>query len=158
MDEDERGEEWEQYDVEYILGVLNSRLMLYYYVKEMGEVEWKSFPYLTLTSTREFPVKRIDWSDDEEVELHNEISEKVSELLDESEDGQVPRELDLEVERLVHDLYDITPEERTHVWNELDKVQDLRIIRETMHPVSESETTAESEEESVTEAAPESDD
>lgn len=129
----ERTEEWKNYDPEYVLGVLNSRLMLYYYVKEIGDSEWKSFPYVTLGNIRSLPVRRINWDDEEEVRIHNEISEKVTELMENAEKDHIPQTLDNEIERLVLDLYDINAEQRKYIWKELKDVQDLRIIREVMH-------------------------
>jgi len=123
----------EKYDIEYFLGILNSRLMLYYYYKRFGDLEWKSFPYLTQSKVKKLPFKRIDFNEENEKKIHDQISEKVEEILEKSKDGEVPEKLDYEIEELVMDLYEITPNMKQHIWEELDKVQDLRIIRETMN-------------------------
>src|SRR6266516_835879 len=108
--------------LEYILGLLNSRLMLYYYYKKFGEVEWKSFPYMTPRTIRQLPLHRIDFGNPRDVELHDKIVEKVKEAL--SCGQKLPRDLDYEIESLVMDAYGITEaKDREHVWEELGKVK-----------------------------------
>jgi adenine-specific DNA-methyltransferase len=120
----------DQYKLEYFLGLMNSRLMLYYYFKKFGELEWKSFPYLTPQTIRQLPLFAIDFKNREQTRLHNEITNKVAAAL--QNNGPINRELDMEIESCVMDLYGITPKEKMHIWSELGKVQSVRIIRETM--------------------------
>lgn len=127
---EDRKKEYKPYSIPYVLGVLNSRLMLYYYYKKTGEVEWKSYPYHSFTSIKEFPIKKIDFSSSSECRIHDMITEKVKKLLEKSKSGIVSKELDYEIETLVMELYGIKPDMKTHIWRELHKVQDLRIIRE----------------------------
>ena len=118
------------YRLEYILGALNSRLMLYYYYKKFGDVEWKSFPYMTQKTIMQLPVAKVDFKEKAAKELHNMIADKVAEVL--KKNTPIGRDEDLVIEDLVFKIYGITPEEKMHIWGELDKVQKLRIIRETM--------------------------
>jgi len=129
---DELPEEYKNYRIEYILGVINSRLMLYYYYKKFGELEWKSFPYVTQKTIKQLPLRKIDFSKPEQKQLHDGIVQKVTELIEKTKNGEVPREIDYQVEDLVMQLYGITPKMKNHIWNELRKVQKLRIIRDTM--------------------------
>ena len=115
--------------LEYILGVINSRAILYYYYKKFGELEWKSFPYVTPKILKQLPLPDIDFSSPEEKDIHDKITEKVSDILNKKGDFE---KLDFEIEELVMNLYGITPEMKAHIWNELRKVQKLRIIREVM--------------------------
>ena len=119
-----------KYNLEYILGVLNSRLLLYYYYKKFGELEWKSFPYVTQKTIQQLPVHAIDFQNREEADIHGFISRKVFEVID--NEAPIGKEEDFEIEDAVMRLYGITPEEKMRVWEELGKVQKLRIIRETM--------------------------
>lgn len=125
----------ENYALEYFLGVLNSRLMLYYHYKKTGDVEWKSFPYVTQKTIQQLPTARIDFGDRNQKRLHDEISHKVSVIL--NANAPIDRDADLEIEDLVMKLYGITSEEKMHIWGELEKVQKLRIIRETMSTVED---------------------
>lgn len=123
-------EKYQNLKLEYILGVLNSRVILYYYYKKFGEVEWKSFPYVTPKTLRQLPLPNIDFSNPEEKDIHDRIAEKVSDILYKKEDCE---RLDFEIEELIMNLYGITPEMKAHMWRELKKVQKLRIIREVMN-------------------------
>lgn len=123
-------EEFQQYKLQYFLGILNSRLMLYYYYKKFGELEWKSFPYITQKTIQQLPIAVIDFHNLRSKELHDKISEKVTCILQQSI-GTI-RQLDNEVENLVMKLYGINADEKKHILNELSKVQKLRIIRETI--------------------------
>lgn len=125
-------EDYKQIRLEYILGLLNSRLMLYYYFKKFGEVEWKSFPYVTQKTLRQLPLRKIDFNNTVERQLHDNIAEKVAAILANSVKGVVSRQLDYEAEDLVMKLFKITPEMKQHIWSELKNVQKLRIIRDTI--------------------------
>ena len=118
------------YKLEYFLGVLNSRLMLYYYFKKFGELEWKSFPYLTQRTIQQLPVHSIDFKNPRETRLHDRISRLVDAAL--QKNSPIDRDLDLKIEEAVMELYGITPEEKMRVWDGLGSVQKLRIIREVM--------------------------
>ena len=122
--------ELRKYKLEYILGVLNSRLMLYYNFKRSGDVEWKSFPYITQSRVKELPIARIDFGDSEQKRLHDTIAALVSKAL--AKNAQIDSELDYQIEDAVMKLYGITPEEKEQIWEELGRVQRLRIIREVM--------------------------
>ena len=123
----------ERYGLEYILGVLNSRVMLYWYFKRTGQIEWQSYPRWTLGRVTSLPIRTIDWDDSRQVRLHDRIVEEVETLVRRGAAGQ-PDE-DLEIERLVMELYGLTPEERQRVWETLRSVQELKIIREVLPPV-----------------------
>jgi len=124
-------EEFQQYKLQYFLGILNSRLMLYYYYKKFGEVEWKSFPYITQKTIQEFPIAAVNFHNPRSKELHDKISENVTCLLQQN-DINVIRRLDEEIESLVMELYGIEAAEQDYILNELKKVQKLRIIREIL--------------------------
>lgn len=129
---EERAEENQDYKLEYIMGLIGSRLMLYYYYKKFGELEWKSFPYVTQKTIKQLPLRKIDFSDPEQRRLHDEIVQKVSEIIEQSKGRKVPKQLDFDIEDLVMKVYKIAPTMKTHIWSELKRVQRLRIIRETM--------------------------
>ena len=44
----------------YVLGVLCSRIMLAYHLKQTGESEWRSHPYITQKTISELPIPEID--------------------------------------------------------------------------------------------------
>lgn len=125
---DNRDAPYDRYDLEYFLGLLCSRVMLYYFTKERSEIEWQSYPYKTQGLIMGLPYPEINWDDDEEVELYNEFVDLVEEAT--RSDAQIDHELDMEIEQLVFEFYDIPPEKRQRVWDELDELQALQVVRE----------------------------
>jgi len=125
---EDRPDEQRNLRLEYILGVLNSRLILYYLIKKTGLVEWQSFPYITQELVHRLPIKKIDFTNIRQKELHDAIVGRVTSILRHA--PPVDPKLDYEVEALVMDLYGVNPDQRTHILTELKQVQQLRIIRE----------------------------
>ena len=105
----------------YMLGVLNSRMMLYRYYKKLGDIEWKSFPYMTQKTIMELPVRRIDFNDTRQAYFHNRIADIVDEVI---ATGKPPtQEKDAEIEQLVRDLYGVnTPIANDRVDAELARI------------------------------------
>lgn len=125
---EDQEEPFDEYDVEYFLGFLNSRAMLYYYSKTEGIVEWQSYPRHTQTSIMSLPVPAIDFDDENEAEAYREFVDLVREAV--TSEGEVDEGLDWEIERRALDLYGIPDEVRPRIWGELKKLQRLRIVRE----------------------------
>jgi len=104
----------------YLLGVLNSRTMLYYYYKKTGDIEWKSFPYLTQTEIQKLPVYNVNLEDSTEQDLYSKIAKQVQDIITR---GTPPSELeDDQIEALVRNLYKITPEMNARIDSELRKI------------------------------------
>lgn len=108
--------------LEYYLGILNSRLIYYYYLKKYGENEWKSHPYLTKDIVFSLPIKSVSKDNLKQV---LQIAEKVGLL-----QRQYHRELDLQIERLIMKLYNITAEEIIIIAEELNSLPDLSAINQ----------------------------
>ena len=70
-----------RYRLEYILGVLNSRIMLYRYYMKSGDTEWQSFPRWTQELVQQLPIRAIDFSDRARRRLHDEIADRVGGVL-----------------------------------------------------------------------------
>jgi hypothetical protein len=127
---EDRDTEHERYRLSYFLGVLNSRVMLYYYFKKTGQVEWQSFPRWTLGRVLGLPVPRIDWTDPRQIRMHDAIADAVEELVRRGGTGN-PEE-DLHIEQLVMTLYALDDGDRARVWTTLRAVQKLQIVREVL--------------------------
>lgn len=125
---DDRDEPFDQYDLEYFLGLLNSRVMLYYYTKERSEIEWQSYPYKTQGLVMGLPFPEVDFGDDDEVEKYERFVELVRGACESS--GEIDREDDWEIERLAYEFYGIPSEKRNRVTNELQELQRLQVVRE----------------------------
>ncbi len=117
-----------KYRLEYLLGVLNSRLMLYRSYNISGDTEWRSFPYMTQKTIQDLPIRAIDFGDRRQAKLHDEIADRVAAVL---ATGRPPADHeDYEIERCVMQLYGVTRSMCRRIFEVLRQVQKLRIIRE----------------------------
>lgn len=117
-----------KYRLEYLLGVLNSRTMLYRYYIKTGDVEWRSFPRWTQELVQELPIRAVDFSDKRERRLHDQIAERVAAVL---ATGKPPTDHeDYRIEALVMQLYGVTRPMCRRVFEVLRQVQRLRVVRE----------------------------
>ena len=108
--------------LEYYLGVLNSRLIYYYYLKKYGENEWKSHPYLTKDIVFSLPLKSVS---EQNYDIVSQIADCVKAL-----QRQYDRKRDIEIENLVMKLYDINADEIKAIENELNSLPDLSAINQ----------------------------
>ena len=108
--------------LEYYLGVLNSRLMYYYYLKKYGENEWKSHPYLTKDIVYSLPIKQPN---DKNLEICQKIAQLVRQI-----QNNYSRQLDLEIEKQVMELYCINYKEFHIIMNELNNLPDLSAVNQ----------------------------
>lgn len=115
--------------LEYYLGVLNSRVMYYYYLKKYGENEWKSHPYLTKDIIFSLPIRQVDDS-------NLQVVQKIAQLVQRIQNNY-SRQLDLEIEKLVLKLYDINQEELNLITNELNNLPDLNAINQMKIAIGE---------------------
>jgi len=113
------------YALEYVLGILSSKLMSYLYRGLTGEVG-DVFPQVHISMLKKLPVRRIDFSNTEEKRAHDTVVALVERMLrlrqKMSEEPSSRGELqdaessiaitDGEIDRLVYDLYGLTGEER----------------------------------------------
>ena len=117
----DRAEQDEKLRLSYILGVLNSRMMLYRYYKALGDIEWKSFPYMTQRTIKNLPVRTIDFTDVRQTYFHNSIADSVDEVI---ASGRPPdMSTDAKIERLVRELYGVnTPVANARIDAELERI------------------------------------
>lgn len=104
--------------LEYYLGLINSRVVYYYYLKIYGENEWKSHPYLTKEIIFSLPIKRYEGS-----KLDEEIISTTKKLM-----MDYDYNLDLQLESLIMKKYGLSKEEMRMISQELNKLPDLSAI------------------------------
>ena len=119
-----------KYGLEYLLGIINSRLILYHYIHSSGESEWKSFPYITQKIVKQIPIPKIDWADRQQVIIHDTIVDLVRKI-----SKSYDKKIDYEIEKLVWAMFDVPYAD--HYMNVekylIGHVQHLRIIREMFY-------------------------
>ena len=93
--------------LKYILGVLNSALISYYFTKNTAKSVRQMFPKLILEDLRKFPIKKCS------MEKQQPIISLVEKILkikkDNTQTDTSP--LEKEIDRLVYNLYDLTKDE-----------------------------------------------
>jgi len=114
------------YSNRYILGVINSRLLSFWFDLTFDKFQRAIFPQFKVNELAQFPIRTIDFSKREEKTQHDQMVALVERMLDlnkkkhsgklaPSELDRLEREIaatDAEIDDLVYDLYAITPEER----------------------------------------------
>lgn len=113
--------ETEDLDLEYVIGVLNSRVLFYYYLKKFGENEWKSHPYLTHTIIKDLPIKAVQVN-------NKDIASKISNLVKEMSKTGYSQSLDIEIEKHVMKLYGLNNVEIKLIIDEINMLPDLGAI------------------------------
>ena len=105
--------EHENYNLKYILAVLNSKFGNYLYkllISETGKV----FAQVKLTFLRKIPIKKVSYVEQKSfIELVNKIlslTQSESYLEDSKKQTKV-KEYERQIDQLVYKLYDLTPEE-----------------------------------------------
>lgn len=104
--------------IEYYLALLNSRVIYYYYIKEFGENEWKSHPYMTKDIVFKLPLKK--YSDNK---LSGDIVQLTKRLL-----LEYNRTTDLTLEKKIMQLYELLPSEIEKIRNTICNMPDLSAI------------------------------
>jgi SAM-dependent methyltransferase len=111
-------------DLGYILGILNSRLMSWYFLCRSNVGQRDDFPKIVLKETRSLPIRPVDFKASREKAPHDRLVNVVDSMLtlhkrlasakSEAQRGAIQRQIeatDAEIDRLVYDLYSLTKEE-----------------------------------------------
>ncbi len=109
----------------YVLGVLCSRVMLAYHLKRTGESEWRSHPYVTQKTIAELPVPIVSegkWQWRQAQAIADAAAKRRASNLHDAAD-------DLYVDSLVAGLYDLDERGCAWVLGVLDQAQGLEAIK-----------------------------
>lgn len=116
----------ENQSIRFLLGLLNSKLISFYYFTKFGEREKKVFPHLRQSAVLQLPIHCIDLDNPSEKKLHDDLVALVDKMLElnkklralsefEIEHRQALekeiRDTDREIDGLVYKLYDLTENE-----------------------------------------------
>lgn len=111
--------------LDYLLGVLCSRVLLAYHLKRMGENEWRSHPYITQRTISSLPIPDIQpgtWQWAQAQAIADAVADRRLVYQHDSEE-------DLRVERLVAGLFDLDDEGCGWVIRVLEEAEGLEPIR-----------------------------
>jgi uncharacterized protein YjfI (DUF2170 family) len=111
-------------DLEYILGILNSRLMSWYFLRRSNIAQRDDFPKIVLKESRSLPIAPLDLANlqgraknermvklvEGMLALHTQLATAKSAAQKALMQRQIDA-TDAEIDRLVYDLYGLTAEE-----------------------------------------------
>ncbi|MGA2915461.1 MAG: N-6 DNA methylase [Sedimentisphaerales bacterium] len=111
------------YKLEYLLGLLNSKYLNYLYQNIAGE-KGRVFAQVKFAKLKQLPIRLIDFSKPDEVKQHDkmvslvdemlELHKKISKIKNPNEKTRIQRQIeatDDRIDKLVYELYGLTPEE-----------------------------------------------
>lgn len=118
-----------EFIIEYVQGVLSSRVLMAYYLQRYGDNEWRSHPYITQKVISQLPIPDFSKSEDTYL-LAQEIASNVRKMNNTT--AEVAFNIDLQIEKLVVKLFSLTDEDCKWMLQVLQGAQQLEPIRALM--------------------------
>jgi len=115
--------------LEFILAVLNSRLMTYYLIKKYGENEWKSHPYLTQTMLINLPFPNIDFECKKAMLKIENISSIIENEVTNSNNKNISKENDLFIEKTIASFFNLNNRDYETIYETLHSADQLIPIK-----------------------------
>ena len=115
--------------LEFVLAVLNSRLMTYFLIKKHGENEWRSHPYLTQTMLVNLPFPNIDFNDKKNINLINKITIIIKNEVRNSNQRNISIKNDLFIEKTIAYFFGINKEDYNTIFETLNSSDQLIPIK-----------------------------
>lgn len=106
-----------EYDIRFILGMINSKLLSWYFLTISQIAQRDDFPKIVLKETRSLPCPIIDLRNSLHKAIHDEISNLVSQRLNCSD--QDVEQLEFKIDQLVFKLFDLSEEEIGLITNQI---------------------------------------
>lgn len=113
--------------LEFYLGLLASRAVYFYIAKTYGETEWRSHPYLTQKQILEIPVPPLDKLSSEHERQVNTIVRTIRKYKNSTSLPSLDDEAI--IERMVANIYGLTPLDYQAIFRSIYDAQDLVPIR-----------------------------
>jgi len=111
-------------DLNYVLGLINSHLMSWYFLHRSNIAQRDDFPKIVLKETRSLPIRTINFSDPTDKSRHDRMVKLVEQMLllhkelaaakTPDEKTRIQRQIDAtdhQIDHLVYELYGLTEEE-----------------------------------------------
>jgi hypothetical protein len=113
-------------DLEFYIGLLNSRAYYFYLIKAFGELEWKSHPYLTQSQITSLPLPDV------KTEQQKVVKQEIVKLLHSSlKQGRAPSEkVDARIEFLVSKLFFFTKKDYDIIFTAINESDELLPVKE----------------------------
>jgi type I restriction-modification system DNA methylase subunit len=111
-------------DLSYLLGLINSRLMSWYFLHRSNIAQRDDFPKIVLKETRSLPIRPINLSSPADIAQHDQVVKLAEQMLSlhkqlevaktPDDKARVKRQIDAtdqQIDNLVYKLYDLTEKE-----------------------------------------------
>lgn len=97
----------------FLIGVLNSKVVSYYAIHRFDFLQRSTFPQMRLTQIKDFPIP--DATEVQQEEVAQVVEQLMEEMKKDSPDTEKVNQLNLEIDELVMDLFDLTEDEKQTV-------------------------------------------
>ena len=114
----------DRYNIKYMMGVLNSKLISFWFISTFAKLQRKIFPQFKIKELSQFPIHLINFSKSDEVKQHDkmvslveqmlELNKKLAGIKNPDEKTRVQRQIDAtdaQIDKLVYDLYGLSEDE-----------------------------------------------
>ncbi len=119
--------------LEFVLAVLNSRVMTYYLIKQYGENEWKTHPYLTQSMLIRLPFPEIKFGTAKTKRLIELVTTIIRQEVTNSKEKNISKENDIFIERVIADFFDLTEMDYKVIFATLESSQQLIPIKRLLN-------------------------
>ena len=108
------------YHLKYILAVINSKLISYWFNMKYGKLQRKLFPQFKVNELAQFPICKIDFSNKKNKQQHDYLVELVDQMLTiqanfRESASELDRRrisiIDEQIDKAVYELYGLDPAE-----------------------------------------------
>lgn len=97
----------------FLIGVLNSKVVSYYAIHRFDFLQRSTFPQMRLTQIKDFPIP--DATEVQQEEVAQVVDQLMEEMKKDSPDTEKVNQLNLEIDELVMELFDLTEDEKQTV-------------------------------------------
>jgi hypothetical protein len=119
--------------LEFVLAILNSRVITYYLIKKYGENEWKSHPYLTQRMLVKLPFPKTDIKSQKVKILINKVTNKIKNEISYSKEKNISKETDIFIERVVAYFFGLDKADYNIIFETLRNSEQLIPIKRLMN-------------------------
>ena len=109
------------------MAIINSRAIYYHLVKNYGETEWRSHPYITQKQILDLPLPSSEILFKEKWKIIHSIVSILKPLL--TEGRELPIEDDCRIEFMVAQLYGLRKHDYETIYKTLNSVEELLPVR-----------------------------
>lgn len=119
--------------LEFVLAVLNSRVMTYFLLKKYGDTEWKSHPYMTQTMLINLPFPMIDFKNEVYLSLIEKITTLIKEEVKNSKNKNISLENDIAIENAVASFFGLDEADYQQIFEALASAEQLIPIKRLLN-------------------------